>query len=80
MHRTEFLFDVVVKWYEQVVHHIVVSACYEIFMQGMYEFSCGSVPHRGALNVVRIQYRSDIRSVTLSPCCRVKFLLNIAML
>ena len=34
--------------YEQVVHHIVVSACYEIFMQGMYEFSCGSVPHRGA--------------------------------
>lgn len=34
--------------YEQVVHHIVVSACYKIFMQGMYEFSCGSVPHRGA--------------------------------
>ena len=34
--------------YEQVVHHIVVSACYEIFMQGMYEFSCGSVPKRGA--------------------------------
>ncbi len=26
----------------------MVSACYEIFMQGMYEFSCGSVPHRGA--------------------------------
>ena len=34
--------------YEQVVHHIVVSACYDIFMQGMYEFSCGSVPNRGA--------------------------------
>lgn len=34
--------------YEQVVHHIVVSACYDIFMQGMYEFSCGSVPERGA--------------------------------
>ncbi|MCI5919360.1 MAG: RNA-directed DNA polymerase [Roseburia sp.] len=34
--------------YEQVVHHIVVSACYDIFMQGMYEFSCGSVPDRGA--------------------------------
>ena len=34
--------------YEQVVHHLVVSACYEIFMQGMYEFSCGSVPKRGA--------------------------------
>lgn len=34
--------------YEQVVHHIVVSACYDIFMQGMYEFSCGSVPERGS--------------------------------
>lgn len=33
---------------EQIVHHIVVSACYDIFMQGMYEFSCGSVPNRGA--------------------------------
>lgn len=28
--------------YEQVIHHIVVSACYDIFMKGMYEFSCGS--------------------------------------
>lgn len=34
--------------YEQVVHHLAVAACYDIFMQGMYEFSCGSVPHRGA--------------------------------
>lgn len=34
--------------YEQIVHHIVVSACYDIFMKGMYEFSCGSVPDRGA--------------------------------
>lgn len=34
--------------YEQVIHHIVVSACYDIFTQGMYEFSCGSVPERGA--------------------------------
>ena len=33
--------------YEQVIHHIVVSACYDIFMKGMYEFSCGSVPNRG---------------------------------
>ncbi len=32
--------------YEQVIHHIVVSACYDIFMKGMYEFSCGSVPNR----------------------------------
>ena len=28
--------------YEQVIHHIVVSACYDIFMKGMYEFSCGA--------------------------------------
>jgi hypothetical protein len=34
--------------YEQVIHHIVVAACYDIFMKGMYEFSCGSVPNRGA--------------------------------
>lgn len=34
--------------YEQVIHHIVVSACYDIFTKGMYEFSCGSVPNRGA--------------------------------
>lgn len=33
--------------YEQVIHHSVVSACYDIFMKGMYEFSCGSVPNRG---------------------------------
>ncbi len=29
-----------------MIHHIVVSACYDIFMKGMYEFSCGSVPNR----------------------------------
>lgn len=34
--------------YEQVVHHLVVAACYDTFMKGMYEFSCGSVPERGA--------------------------------
>lgn len=34
--------------YEQVVHHLVVAACYETFMKGMYEYSCGSVPNRGA--------------------------------
>lgn len=34
--------------YEQVVHHIVVAACNDIMMQGMYEFVCGSVPERGA--------------------------------
>lgn len=33
--------------YEQIVHHIVIGACNEIMMQGMYEFVCGSVPQRG---------------------------------
>ena len=33
--------------YEQVVHHIVIGACNEIMMRGMYEFVCGSVPKRG---------------------------------
>lgn len=34
--------------YEQIVHHIVIGACNEIMMKGMYEFVCGSVPERGA--------------------------------
>lgn len=34
--------------YEQVVHHIVVNACNDIMMKGMYEFVCGSVPERGS--------------------------------
>lgn len=34
--------------YEQVVHHIVVNACNDIMMQGMYEFVCGSIPERGS--------------------------------
>lgn len=34
--------------YEQVVHHIVIGACQETMMKGMYEFACGSVPNRGA--------------------------------
>lgn len=34
--------------YEQVVHHLVVGACTDIMMQGMYDLVCGSVPDRGA--------------------------------
>lgn len=34
--------------YEQVVHHLVIGACADIMMQGMYDLVCGSVPNRGA--------------------------------
>lgn len=34
--------------YEQVVHHLVIGACSDIMMQGMYYLVCGSVPDRGA--------------------------------
>lgn len=33
--------------YEQIVHHAVVQIIQPIFMKGMYEFSCGSIPDRG---------------------------------
>ena len=34
--------------YEQVVHHCVVEQFQKVAMQGMYEFSCASIPKRGA--------------------------------
>ena len=33
---------------EQVVHHAVILVLEPIFMRGMYEYSCGSIPNRGA--------------------------------
>lgn len=33
---------------EQVVHHVVMMALNPLFMRGMYEYSCGSIPGRGA--------------------------------
>lgn len=36
-----------VRFFDQIIHHIVVNACMEVFMRGMYEYSCGSVPKRG---------------------------------
>ena len=33
--------------YEQMIHHAVVQVMQPIFMRGMYEFSCGSIPGRG---------------------------------
>lgn len=33
--------------FEQMVHHAVVQVLQPIFMRGMYEFSCGSIPGRG---------------------------------
>lgn len=34
--------------YEQIIHHAVVQVLQPIFMKGMYEFSCGSIPDRGS--------------------------------
>jgi len=34
--------------YEQIIHHAVVQIMQPIFMKGMYEFSCGSIPNRGS--------------------------------
>lgn len=45
--------------YEQVVHHLVAGACYETFMKGMYEFSCGSVPGRGAHYGKKVHRKMD---------------------
>lgn len=36
-----------IRFFDQVLHHIVVKTCYEVFTRGMYEFCCGSVPKRG---------------------------------
>lgn len=36
-----------IRFFDQVIHHIVVKACYEVFTRSMYEFCCGSVPDRG---------------------------------
>ena len=34
--------------YEQVIHHCVIGQFKPIVMNGLYEFSCGSIPGRGA--------------------------------
>ena len=34
--------------YDQIVHHAVIQVMEPIFLKGMYEYVCGSVPKRGA--------------------------------
>lgn len=34
--------------YEQIIHHAVIQILQPIFLKGMYEYSCGSIPNRGA--------------------------------
>ncbi|MDD2954579.1 MAG: RNA-directed DNA polymerase [Parabacteroides sp.] len=34
--------------YEQIIHHAIVQAMKPVFMCGMYRYSCGSIPDRGA--------------------------------
>jgi hypothetical protein len=36
-----------IRFFDQIIHHIVIDACKDVFMQGMYVFCCGSVPGRG---------------------------------
>lgn len=36
-----------IRFFDQVIHHIVVNACREVFCKSMYTFCCGSVPKRG---------------------------------
>lgn len=33
---------------DQVIHQLVIEAGQPVFMKGMYEYSCGSIPKRGA--------------------------------
>jgi len=33
--------------YEQIIQHAIIQVLEPIFMRGMYEFSCGSIPGRG---------------------------------
>ncbi|MEI8127976.1 MAG: RNA-directed DNA polymerase [bacterium] len=33
--------------FEQIIQHAIVQVLSPIFMKGMYEFSCGSIPNRG---------------------------------
>ena len=33
--------------FEQIIHHLVIIVLEPIFMRGMYELSCGSIPKRG---------------------------------
>lgn len=33
--------------YEQIIHHALMQVLIPVFMKGMYEYSCGSIPGRG---------------------------------
>lgn len=35
--------------YEQIIHHAIVITLQPMFMRGMYEYNCGSVPGRGGM-------------------------------
>lgn len=35
------------RFFDQILHHIIVDACKDVFMRGMYVYCCGSVPERG---------------------------------
>ena len=49
--------------YEQVIHHCAIGQFKPIVMNGLYEFSCGSIPDRG----VHIGCCNFSYSIFLSP-------------
>jgi len=36
-----------IRFFDQIIHHIVIDSCKPAFMRGMYAYCCGSVPNRG---------------------------------
>lgn len=36
-----------VRFFDQIIHHMVVNVCMPVFKTGMYVYCCGSVPTRG---------------------------------
>lgn len=37
-----------IRFFDQIMHHIIIDSCKPAFMRGMYAYCCGSVPDRGA--------------------------------
>ncbi len=61
--------------YDQIVHHAVIHVMEPIFLKGMYEHVCGSVPKRGAhAGKKRIEkwIRNDIKNTRYCFKCDVR--------
>ena len=61
-----------IRFFDQVIHHIVVKVCGEVFNRSMYEFCCGSVPGRGihyAKRYIERWIREDHKNTKY--CCQM---------